>query len=228
MEKTTIEILLVDDDVPLLGVMEEILADHSDYVVHGTHRAVEALDWACHRDFDLVVTDYSLEHASIDGLEILKQAMIRRPATLGVIVTAFASLEISLKALRMGAYDFLTKPFQMDELELAVRNAVGRIRLEWENEYLREQVSVLAASLRGIGRDHADLMRQLEAQSQPLEAQSQPHDAATEGPITVLPAQSEGEVMTQAYLRIGATMGDKLDRELHRLEGLFGQGLIPE
>ena len=221
IDSPAVKILVIDDDAALLGVMEIGLKIGEDYTVAGTTDGREALEWIEKESFDIVVTDYSLGENSPNGLEILKRALDHDASILGIIVTAYASLEISLKAIRLGAYDFLTKPFQLDELQLAVRNAADRVRLTHENQHLRGQVAELAESLRGIKEDHRDLMNQLHAMKD-----RSSYQVAVAGMSPR--ARSDSNLQVQAYLRIGETIGEQLERENRRLETLFKQGLIPE
>lgn len=214
-------ILVVDDDVALLRVIETSLNISGRYEIQAVNAAAEAMKLVESGDFDLVVSDYSLGDASINGLDILKSATTRDPGILGIIITAFASLEISLEAIHLGAYDFLTKPFQIDELNLTVRNAAERVRLSRENERLREEVAELAQSLREVAADHQALMEQLESlRNRPAPMAGPP------APGSALAADLQPRV--NAYLKMARTVGEKLDRENSRLETMFRDGLISE
>lgn len=221
MESRRVRILVVDDDVALLAVMEESLKYAGDYCVSGTNKAQEALALIESDDFDIVVSDYHLDDPDTNGLDILKAAKARHPEIHGIIVTAFASLEISLEAIRLGAYDFLTKPFQVDELTLTVRNAAERVRLQYENSYLRDQVAELANSLAGIREDHDRLSSQF--------ALLQERSASfVQAGVSGAAARTEANAQVSAYLKIGKTISEQLDRENSRLDSLFQQGLISE
>ncbi len=84
--------------------------------------------------FDLVVTDLCLPDGS--GLDVVRAAHSRKPDTLVTIVTGYASLDSAIEAIRLGAYDYLTKPFTLDQIGVQVRNMVQRILLSKENARL--------------------------------------------------------------------------------------------
>jgi DNA-binding NtrC family response regulator len=214
-------VLVVDDDLLLLGMMEEALRGREGLDVRAAATFEAAVASLETERFDIVVTDYSLGDPSLTGLEVLRRARRLHPELLGIIVTAYASLEVSLEAIRLGAYNFLTKPFQVDELLLAVRNAADRVRLSAENAHLRAQVAQLAESLRRVGADHADLMAQLKALGANAGALIDFDEA---GPVRRRDVTSK----IQTYLAVGETIGERLDRENRRLETLFRQGLISE
>ena len=214
MEQPPIEILIVDDDAALLGIMEESLGRGTNYALHALSRAPEALRRVQEHHHDIIVTDYSLGDASIDGLTILRRALELRPTVLGIIVTAYASLEMSLEAIHLGAYDFLTKPFQIDELVLTVRNAAERVDLVRENVCLRNEVERLAKSMRLIQSDHEDLMSQLGS----LKDRSAQHVSPAAVKFAPRPGMSQ---QAQAYLKIAETIGERLERENRRLQEIL-------
>ena len=81
-------------------------------------------------EFDVIVTDLKMK--GLKGLDLLEEAKKVAPLTPVIIITAFGTIESAIKAMKMGAYDYITKPFQMDELVLTVRKAL-------ENRLLKER-----------------------------------------------------------------------------------------
>jgi two-component system, NtrC family, response regulator PilR len=130
-------VLVVDDETSmreLLGIMLR----KSGYAVtpaDGGEQAVELLKTTA---FDLVITD--LRMRKIDGLAVLRAAKDYSPQTMVLVVTAFASTETAVEAMRLGAYDYITKPFKLDEIKLTIGNALERKRLLDENQALRRQL----------------------------------------------------------------------------------------
>ncbi|MBI4635484.1 MAG: sigma-54-dependent Fis family transcriptional regulator [Candidatus Rokubacteria bacterium] len=88
--------------------------------------------------FDLIITD--LRMRKVDGLAVLRAAKEHSPETVVLVVTAFASTETAVEAMKLGAYDYLTKPFKLDEIKLIIANALERKRLQDENTALRRQL----------------------------------------------------------------------------------------
>jgi DNA-binding NtrC family response regulator len=190
--------------------MESALGDLRGCSVRVVSSIAEAASAMERETFDVLVTDLAFRDETMNGLGLMKAARARNPESLGIMITAFASLDISLKAIRLGAYDFLTKPFQVDELQLTVGNACERVRLTRENAQLRRQVAELAASLQDIRKDHEEQMLGLE-RLQERSAQV----------IAVGPTPRHGALgPVQAYLKAGQHISERLQRETDRLERL--------
>jgi two-component system, NtrC family, response regulator PilR len=132
-----IRVLVVDDEQSmreLLGIMLR-QAGYTVSLADGGETAVETLKT---ESFDLVVTD--LRMRKVDGLAVLKAAKEYSPRTVVLVVTAYASTETAVEAMKLGAYDYVTKPFKLDELKLTVSNALERRRLQDENQALKRQL----------------------------------------------------------------------------------------
>ena len=104
-------------------------------VADGGEAAIQALKGG---GFDLVITDVRMR--LVDGLAVLRAAKEVSPQTVVLVMTAFASTETAVEAMRAGAYDYVTKPFKLDELKLTIANALERKRLQDENLALRRQL----------------------------------------------------------------------------------------
>ena len=129
--------LVVDDEQSmreLLGIMLRQVG-YAVTLADGGEAAVQAL---MTDDFDLVITD--LRMRKVDGLAVLRAAKEHSPRTVVLVVTAFASTETAVEAMKLGAYDYVTKPFKLDELRLTIANALERKRLQEENRELKRQL----------------------------------------------------------------------------------------
>src|SRR6185436_11575020 len=93
------------------------------------------------QDFEAIVTDLQMQ--GMDGLEFCRRAMERRPGVPVVVVTAFGSVETAVGAIRAGAYDFIAKPLQMDDLVFRLTRAVQHRRLDEEVKRLRTAVEAI-------------------------------------------------------------------------------------
>jgi DNA-binding NtrC family response regulator len=134
----TPKVLVVDNDGEMVDLLRRHLEREGLAVATATSgtAALAALEGA---DFDVVLTDLVMD--DVGGLDILRAAAERRePRPRVILMTAFGSLETAIDAIRHGAYDYLTKPFKMDEATLAVNRAVDDRRLREENRRLRDQV----------------------------------------------------------------------------------------
>ncbi len=131
-------IMLIDNEVGLCRMMEAVLRDQS-YRVKAYTNPVQAVADFTAGDFDLIVTDIKMPE--MDGLEVLQHIRNRDPEIPVIMITAFATVEMSIQALRRGAYDMLTKPFEPDELLFRVKNALSHHELAEENRELKEELS---------------------------------------------------------------------------------------
>jgi two-component system response regulator PilR (NtrC family) len=130
-------VLVVDDEQSmreLLGITLRQVG-YAVTMADGGEAAIEALKTDA---FDLVITD--LRMRKVDGLAVLRAAKEHSPRTVVLVVTAFASTETAVEAMKLGAYDYVTKPFKLDELRLTIANALERKRLQDENRELKRQL----------------------------------------------------------------------------------------
>jgi DNA-binding NtrC family response regulator len=130
-------ILVVDNDRQMLALLRRHLEQEGFGVLEaaGGQEAVAILQ---REDVDVVLTDLVMDE--VGGLEVLEAAQRERPGARVLLMTAFASLETAIEALRHGAYDYLTKPFKLAEATLAIRRALDDRRLRQENARLRAAV----------------------------------------------------------------------------------------
>jgi len=139
--------LVADDESDLLYVLREVL-ERSGLEVTTTDNGLEAMRLVREGDIDLVLTDLIMPGA--DGLEVLREARSLPQEVLVVIITGHASLDSAIEAVRQGAYDYIRKPFRLDELELVIANACERICLMRENRLLAERLAEALARLEGV------------------------------------------------------------------------------
>ena len=130
-------IMLIDNEEGLCRMMEAVLAD-SGYSVKAYVRSFEAVEEFRPGEWDLVVSDIKMP--GMDGLEVLQRIKQKEPGIPVIMITAYATVEMSIQALRKGAYDMLTKPFEPEELLYRVKNAMKHTQLLAENRELREEL----------------------------------------------------------------------------------------
>jgi len=131
-------IMLIDNEIGLCRMMEAVLNDQG-YQVKSYTRPVQAVAEFSAGDYDLIISDIKMPE--MDGLEVLQHVRNRDPEVPVIMITAYATVEMSIQALRHGAYDMLTKPFEPDELIYRVKNALQHHELVEENRELREELS---------------------------------------------------------------------------------------
>jgi two-component system response regulator HydG len=132
------KVLVVEDDPEMLALVCEHL-ESEGYRAAGTDRGAEAIARVRAEAFDVVLTD--LRMPDVDGLEVLRAAREAQRDVPVILVTAFGSIETAIQAIRQGAYDYVTKPFALEEISLLVRKALEDRRLREENRRLREEVA---------------------------------------------------------------------------------------
>lgn len=131
-------ILIVDDEKNYLVVLKELLSEEN-YEVITAENALQALEIFKESDLDLVLTDMRMP--KIDGIELLESIRSINNEIPVIIMTAYATVEKAVKAMKKGAFDYVTKPFQNEELKITVRKAIDLYKLKRENLNLRHEVS---------------------------------------------------------------------------------------
>ena len=131
-------VLIVDDDRAMCEMVESALKRRG-FGASWKTSADEGLKLLGNEDFDVVVTDLNMQGTS--GLELCQQVVANRPDVPVVVVTAFGSMETAIGAIRAGAYDFVTKPFEMEDLALTLERATQHRALREEVKRLRQAVS---------------------------------------------------------------------------------------
>lgn len=130
-------ILLIDNEEGLCRMMEQVLLD-SGYLVRTYTSPVRAMEEFSPGVWDLVITDIKMP--GMTGLEVLQRVKEKCRDLPVIIITAYATVEMSIQALRKGAYDMLTKPFEPEELVYRVKNALQQAQLTEENRELRREL----------------------------------------------------------------------------------------
>lgn len=131
-------ILVVDDEENYLIVLKELLSEEN-YEVVTAEEAGKALEIFRQSDFDLVLTDMRMPN--IDGITLLGMIRAINNDVPVIIMTAYATVEKAVEAMKKGALDYLIKPFQNEELKLTIRKAIDLYHLRRENRNLRHEVS---------------------------------------------------------------------------------------
>ncbi len=130
-------ILIVEDEESLGASLRRVLM-RDGYEVDVVYTGETALEFFSENIYDIVLTDIILP--GMDGIELLKKLKKQKPDQIVIIMTAFASLETSIEALRAGAYDYVIKPLIHDEVKQIIRNALKQKALQSENIILKKQI----------------------------------------------------------------------------------------
>ena len=148
----TPHVMVVDNEQEMVKLVQRHL-ESEGFAVTPAHSGAEAMSALARDEYDVVLTD--LVMSDVDGLSVLREAQRLQPRARVILMTAFASLETAIAALRQGAFDYLSKPFKMAEVAVAVRRALEDQRLRDENRRLREEIARQYAVTNLLGRSRA-------------------------------------------------------------------------
>ncbi len=181
------QILIVEDDVAMAQLLVEGLARRG-YSARAVHDGAQALATLTEADFDAVVTDINMK--GIGGLELCERVVEAHPGVPVLVITAFGNMDSAIRAIRAGAYDFLTKPFEMETISLALGRAVAHRELREEVRRLRDEVVNRKSTSRLVGESAP--MRELIALVNRV--------AVTESPVLVTGERGTGRELVARAL----------------------------
>jgi len=130
-------ILIVDDNAEIREIVQEYLAD-TDCQIEGAGNGREALEKYEKNPFDIIITD--LKMPGISGIELIKLIKQKTDTIEFIIITGYASVDTAIEAVRIGAFDYIVKPFRMEELKVTIKNAKEKIILKRANEELLDKL----------------------------------------------------------------------------------------
>jgi len=133
------KILVIDDERLIVELMEDILKKEG-YIVKGFTDGEDALKCVLEEKFDLVLVD--LKMPKIDGIEVLKKIKEVSPQTEVIIVTAYATIDTAVESIKLGAYDYITKPFDIDNLLQKLKRCLEKKSLVEEVDTLKDVISI--------------------------------------------------------------------------------------
>ncbi len=162
-------VLVVDDDDTLLQLLTETVQTMGCSAA-AAHSGLDALNLISERKFDIVVTD--LKMPGMDGLSLLEEIKKIDKDVVVIMVTGYATLETAVKAIEKGAYDYIAKPFRLDELMVVIKNACERLRL-------LKQKNALLDELKGAYNEIDRLKKVSLDSEEPGEAKAQEHSLET-------------------------------------------------
>jgi two-component system response regulator PilR (NtrC family) len=137
MKKIKGNILVVDDEKSMREILEIFLRSEG-YGVSVAENGEKAIDAVKKDIFDLIITDMKMP--KLGGLEVLRNVKQITPDTVVVIITAFGTTDSAVEAMKLGAYDYIQKPFQLDNIRLVVKNALEKQKLQKDVSLLKQQL----------------------------------------------------------------------------------------
>jgi DNA-binding NtrC family response regulator len=168
MATSSMRALIVDDDVDLRSALTDYISQ-MDVSVRTAGSVLEAVRIIQNEatPFELILTDLKIPGGS--GMDVLKAAHGRSSNTLVTIITGYATMETAIDAIRLGAHNYIAKPFSLNELGVQVRNMIERITLSKENERLSLKLQELYQQVNQIQNERTDFMRLHEDLSRQLQ-----------------------------------------------------------
>jgi len=130
-------IMVIDDEESMCKFMQ-IMLQKEGYDVITSQSSYQALNLLKQKNYDLVIADLMMPE--LNGLELLSRVKSLDPDASFIVMTAYASVDTAIEALKKGAYDYLTKPFKVDEIRIAVKKALEQKRITRENISLKKQL----------------------------------------------------------------------------------------
>jgi two-component system response regulator PilR (NtrC family) len=146
------KILVVDDELSMRDFLSIMLKKEGHEVVVAENGG-SALKVIQAEIFDLLITDIKMP--GVDGMEVLKSVKEVSPETVVIMITAFASTGTAVEAMKLGAYDYITKPFKVDEIRMVIQKALEKRHLRKENILLRREIASRAGFANFIGTSAA-------------------------------------------------------------------------
>ena len=131
------KVLVVDDDAVACDLLNEVLSKEG-YEVDVARGGLEAVKKGKEAVFDVVLADVRMP--DLDGLGVLRATKGASPETIVIVMTAFGSIETAIEAIKEGAYDYVSKPFKLDEIKIVIKRALERRRLLQENLRFRSEL----------------------------------------------------------------------------------------
>jgi two-component system, NtrC family, response regulator PilR len=130
-------ILIVDDEKGMRDLLS-IMLKNDGYRVDAAESAARARDLISKGSYDLVISDIAMPDGS--GVDVLRTAREMQPDCIVILITAYASTESAIEALKLGAYDYIIKPFDVEEMRIVLKNALEKRQLEQENTLLKREL----------------------------------------------------------------------------------------
>jgi len=145
-------ILVADDDASIRSLLKQLLADEGFAVLEAS-TGIEVVDKVKESSPDLVIMDVRMPE--LDGIEALARLKSTNPKTAVLIMTAFGSSNAAIRAMELGAFDYITKPFELDKISHSVKRVLDYQDLTAEVEVLRDEISSLVQTERIVGNSPA-------------------------------------------------------------------------
>jgi len=166
-KKNMFRILVVDDNAEIREIVKEYLTE-DDCIIEGSDNGKNALEKYLKNPFDIIITDLMMPKMS--GIDLIKQIKQINDITEFIIITGYASLDTAMEAIKLGAFDYIVKPFRIEELKVATKNAKEKIALKKTNQELIDKLKSF----------YYELERYRQTEKEPVEHRSEETNYGTE------------------------------------------------
>ncbi|OGL41070.1 MAG: hypothetical protein A2161_08125 [Candidatus Schekmanbacteria bacterium RBG_13_48_7] len=219
-----IKVLVVDDDQGMREVLKEYL-NRTGCWVQGAKDGIEAIEKLEKENYsyEIVLTDLNMPKCS--GLDVMKAAKKNNPDSHVIIITAYGTLETAIEAIRLGAYDYITKPFKMEEIGILMENLLKKLYLIRENKMLLKRLRdayTEMAELRDSKRRWEDMLCKVNEGIDACEREF------TEDLKNVIPKNANSYLANNFADIDSPKIEGKFIRELEKLAELKSKGILTE
>jgi DNA-binding NtrC family response regulator len=210
--ESPVKILVVDDDEVYRELLSDALEElEVEVVLCGD--GVEALEKLQESFFDILITDLNMPR--MDGLKLVGHARQLYPQILAIIITGYGSLESAIEAIREGAYDYVQKPFKIEQIKIVSRNAIEKIQILRDKAELLKQLEVAYRRLQSL---------ETECHSKQNCGDVAPSQSALEGVYSLSPRQA----VPLYFLDTPYEPSDHILTKLERMKELRREGVITD
>ena len=157
-KQRNISILVIDDEEGMCLYLKSLLSDDG-YKVKTISSPLKVIPALRKERFDIIISDIRMPE--LDGVSLLKEILAMSPDQPVIMITAYGSIESAVEAIKLGAYDYITKPFQADQILHSIAKTTERISLIKENKSLRDTIQVIQGEDKGVVGKSAALMESL-------------------------------------------------------------------
>jgi CheY-like chemotaxis protein len=207
-----IKVLIVDDDQICREILRDALTTHEVEVTLASD-GIEGLEKLAAEPSDILITDLNMPR--MDGLTLLQEAREHYPHILTIVITGYGSLESATEAIRKGTYDYIQKPFKIEEILIVTRNAIEKIKMLREKNHILQELALAYRKLQQLEGDQEN-------------GQERPKKDSSEGPPGALNTLClfPRHTMPLSFFERSSDEPARVLAVLERLKDLRQQGII--
>ena len=131
-------VLIIDDEKNMRHMLQ-VMLEKAGYFAETAANGLEGLELLDQKNFDFILCD--LKMPKMDGMSFLEKSREKYPSKTFIMMSAYGTMDTAVEAMKMGAYDYISKPFKQDEVLLTLKKAEERERLKEENQELKSRIS---------------------------------------------------------------------------------------